>query len=166
MPHPHVLIFPLPMQGPVNCMLKLAELLCLSGISVTVLNTIHIQHTLRHTNVLTRFSRYPNFRFETISDGLPDDHPRSGDRILELFEGMKAVTEPGFREMMVSGCFSSNSDAPVTVIIPDGCFSFALDVAEEVQVPLIYFETISPSALWTYLRLPNMVAAGEVPFNG
>ncbi|XP_058216430.1 receptor-like protein Cf-9 homolog [Rhododendron vialii] len=28
---PHVLIFPLPLQGPINSMLKLAELLCLSG---------------------------------------------------------------------------------------------------------------------------------------
>ncbi|KAK1414384.1 hypothetical protein QVD17_30128 [Tagetes erecta] len=162
---PHVLIFPLPLQGPVNCMLKLAELLCISGISVTVLNTNHIQRMLlRHTNVLTRFGRYLNFRFETISDGLPDDHPRTGDRVLELFEGLKAVTEPVFREMMVSGCFSSKSDAPVTVIIPDGVYPFVLDVAEEVKIPVIYFETISPCALWTYLCLPNMVAAGEVPF--
>ncbi|KAI3776067.1 hypothetical protein L1987_45828 [Smallanthus sonchifolius] len=164
---PHVLIFPLPMQGPVNCMLKLAELICISGISVTVLNTDHIHRTLlRHTNVLSRFSRYPNFRFQTISDGLPDDHPRSGKRVLDLFEGMKNVTEPVFREMMVSGCFSSKSDFPVTVIIPDGSFAFALDVAEEIQVPLIYFETVSPCALWTYLCLPNLIGAGEVPFDG
>ncbi|XP_024986990.1 7-deoxyloganetic acid glucosyltransferase-like [Cynara cardunculus var. scolymus] len=164
---PHVLIFPLPMQGPVNCMLKLAELLCLSGISVTVLNTDHIQRTLlRHTNVLSRFSRYPNFHFQTISDGLPHDHPRSSERFLEVCEGMRTVTEPAFREMMVSGCFSSKSASPVTVIIPDGSFSFALDVAEEIQIPLIYFETVSPCALWTYLCLPKLIEAGEVPFNG
>lgn len=164
---PHVLIFPLSMQGPVNCMLKLAELLCLSGISVTVLNTDHIQRSLiRHTDVLSRFSRYTNFRFETISDGLPDDHPRSGERFLEILEGFRTVTEPVFREMMVSGCFSSKSGFPVTVIIPDGSFSFALDVAEEIEIPLIYFETVSPCALWTYLCLPKLIQAGEVPFNG
>ncbi|KAJ9540018.1 hypothetical protein OSB04_026524 [Centaurea solstitialis] len=166
-PPPHVLIFPLPMQGPVNCMLKLAELLCLSGISVTVLNTDHIHRTLlRRTNVLSRFSRYRNFRFQTISDGLSDDHPRSSERFLEVFEGMRTVTEPAFREMMISGCFSSRSASPVTVIIPDGSFSFALDVAEEIQIPVIYFETVSPCALWTYLRLPDLIDAGEVPFNG
>ncbi|KAK9063039.1 hypothetical protein SSX86_016909 [Deinandra increscens subsp. villosa] len=164
---PHALIFPLPMQGPVNCMLKLAELLCIYGISVTVLNTDHIQRTLlRHTNVLARFSRYRNFRFRTISDGLPDDHPRSSERFLEVFEGMKTVTEPDFREMMISGCFGCGSDNPVTVIIPDGSFSFVLDVAEEVQIPVIYFETVSPCAFWTYLCLPKLIGAGEVPFNG
>ncbi|KAL7613995.1 hypothetical protein Lser_V15G05955 [Lactuca serriola] len=163
----HVLIFPLPMQGPVNCVLKLAELLCISGISVTVLNTDHIQRNLlRHTNVLSRFSRYPNFHFQTISDGLPDDHPRSTARYNEVFEGMKTVTEPAFRDMMVSGCFSCKSDSPVTVVVPDGLFSFALDVAEEIQIPLIYFETVSPCALWTYLCLPKLIGAGEVPFNG
>ncbi|KAI3519888.1 hypothetical protein L1887_09108 [Cichorium endivia] len=163
---PHVLIFPLSMQGPVNCMLKLAELLCLSGISVTVLNTDHIQRSLiRHTDVLSRFSRYHNFRFETISDGLPDDHPRSSELFLEILEGFRTVTETVFREMMVSGCFSSKSAFPVTVIIPDGSFSFALDVAEEIEIPLIYFETVSPCALWTYLCLPNLIKAGEIPFN-
>ncbi|KAL4576242.1 hypothetical protein LXL04_012333 [Taraxacum kok-saghyz] len=154
-------------ECPVNCMLKLAELLCLSGISVTVLNTDHIQRSLiRHTDVLSRFSRYSIFRFETISDGLPDDHPRSGDRFLDILEGFRTVTEPAFREMMVSGCFNSKSAFPVTLIIPDGSFSFALDVAEEIEIPLIYFETVSPCALWTYLCLPKLIQAGEVPFDG
>ncbi|KAJ0669603.1 putative 7-deoxyloganetin glucosyltransferase [Helianthus annuus] len=101
-PTPHALLFPLPMQGPVNCMLKLAELLCISGITVTVLNTDYIHRTLiRHSNVLTRFSSYDNLRFKTISDGLREDHPRSGERFLDLFDGMKTVTEPVFREMML-----------------------------------------------------------------
>ncbi|KAM0004135.1 putative 7-deoxyloganetic acid glucosyltransferase [Helianthus debilis subsp. tardiflorus] len=166
-PTPHALLFPLPMQGPVNCMLKLAELLCISGITVTVLNTDYIHRTLiRHSNVLTRFSSYDNLRFKTISDGLPEDHPRSGERFLDLFDGMKTVTEPVFREMMVSGCFSFKSDPPVTIVIPDASFSFALDVAEEVGIPLFYFETVSPSALWTYFCLPKLIGAGELPFNG
>ncbi|KAI7734937.1 LOW QUALITY PROTEIN: hypothetical protein M8C21_021659 [Ambrosia artemisiifolia] len=164
-PTPHALIFPIPMQGPVNCMLKLAELLCISNISVTFLNTEHIHRTLlRHSNVLTRFSRYDNFRFETISDGLPDDHPRSVERFLDLFDGMRSVTEPVFREMMVSGCFSMKSECPVTVIIPDASFAFVFDVAEEVGIPVVYFETVSPCALWTYLCLPKLIEAGEVPF--
>ncbi|GJT77238.1 7-deoxyloganetic acid glucosyltransferase-like protein [Tanacetum coccineum] len=155
------------MQGPVNCTLKLAELLCLNGITVTVLNTEHIhRNLLRHTNVLSRFSRYDNFRFETIPDGLPDDHPRSTERFVEVFEGMKNVTEPVFKKMMVSGCFSKMSKCPVTVVIPDGSYSFALDVADEVGVPVVYFETVSPCALWTYLCLPKLIEAGEVPFNG
>lgn len=64
---PHVLIFPLPLQGPVNCMLKLAKLFAIKGLCVTFLNTVHIQNLLlKHTNVQSRFDNYPNFKFETI----------------------------------------------------------------------------------------------------
>ncbi|GKC21147.1 hypothetical protein Tco_1023297, partial [Tanacetum coccineum] len=50
-------------------------------------------------------------------------------------------------------------------IYPDEIYSFALDVADEVGVPVVYFETVSPCALWTYLCLPKLIEAGEVPFN-
>ncbi|KAD7480199.1 hypothetical protein E3N88_03335 [Mikania micrantha] len=74
---PHVLIFPLPLQGPVNSMLKLAELLCLSGLHITFLVTDHIHTRLvKYSNIQSRFNGYPGFRLETISDGLPEDHPR------------------------------------------------------------------------------------------
>ncbi|KAK9063391.1 hypothetical protein SSX86_017261 [Deinandra increscens subsp. villosa] len=165
---PHVLIFPLPLQGPVNCALKLAELLCLSGIRVTFLNTEHIHRPLlRHAPVLSRFSRYPNFRFETIPDGFKHETPVSGDGFIELMESVDSVTKPLFREMMVSGSLSRRSERPVTVMIPDGCFSFAVDVAIEASIPVICFETVSPCSLWTsYLNLPTLIEAGDVPFKG
>ncbi|KAD2805149.1 hypothetical protein E3N88_38526 [Mikania micrantha] len=165
---PHVLIFPIPFQGPVNCALKLAELLCLSGIHVTFLNTEHIHRPLiRHTNVLSRFNRYPNFRFETLPDGVEHEKPVSGDRFMEVIDGVHAVTIPLFREMMVSGRMSRNSERPVTVMIPDGFFSFAVDIAIEASIPVICFETISPCCLWTsYLNLPTLIEAGDVPFKG
>ncbi|KAJ0901204.1 putative 7-deoxyloganetin glucosyltransferase [Helianthus annuus] len=165
---PHVLIFPIPFQGPVNCGLKLAELLCLSGIRVTFLNTEHIHRPLlRHTQVLSRFSRYPNFKFETVPDGLEHEKPVSGDGFMEVMAAVDAVSKPLFREMMVSGKLSRKSDRPVTVMIPDACFSFAVDIAIEASVPVICFETVSPCCLWTsYLNLPTLIEAGDVPFKG
>lgn len=165
---PHVLIFPLPLQGPVNCALKLAELLCLSGIHVTFLNTEHIHRPLlRHTDVLSRFNRYPNFQFETIPDGLEHENPISGDCFMEMMDAVEAVSVPIFREMMVSGRMSRRSELPVTVMIPDGCFSFAVEIGIETSTPVISFETISPCSLWTsYLNLPTLIEAGDVPFKG
>ncbi|KAM0043133.1 putative 7-deoxyloganetin glucosyltransferase [Helianthus debilis subsp. tardiflorus] len=165
---PHVLMFPIPFQGPVNCFLKLAELLCLSGIHVTFLNTEHIHRPLlRHTQVLSRFSRYPNFKFETIPDGVEHEKPVSVDRFLEVMAGVDAVTKPLFREMMVSGRFSWKSERLVTVMIPDAYFSFAVDVAKEASIPVICFETVSPCCLWTsFLNLPTLIEAGDVPFKG
>ena len=90
----HVLIFPFPAQGHVNSMLKLADLLGLAGLHVTFLNTAFIHDRLvRYTDIETRFSCYPGFQFKTISDGLPSDHPRSGDRLFELFESLNSKTK-------------------------------------------------------------------------
>ncbi|KAI3816028.1 hypothetical protein L1987_15713 [Smallanthus sonchifolius] len=165
---PHVLTFPLPIQGPVNCALKLAELLCLSGIHVTFLNTEHIHRPLlRHTNVLSRFNRYPNFQFETIPDGVQHEKPVSAAQFIELIGSIDTVTKPLFREMMVSGRLSRRSKWPVTVMIPDGCFSFAVEVGIETSTPVVCFETISACGLWTsFLNLPTLIEAGVIPFKG
>ncbi|KAL6327342.1 hypothetical protein AAG906_018795 [Vitis piasezkii] len=127
---PHVLIFPFPAQGHVNSMLKLAELLSVAGLHVTFLNSEYNQHRLLlHTDIQTRFSRYPGFRFQTISDGLTTDHPRTGERVMDLFEGLKATAKPIFRELMISRGQGSDTRPPLEfpsflsaplVLVPSG----------------------------------------------
>ncbi|KAJ8537895.1 hypothetical protein K7X08_014435 [Anisodus acutangulus] len=159
---PHVLIFPLPLQGPVNCMLKLAQLFCLhQEIHVTFLNTEHIQQRLLNfTDIQIRFEKYPNFKFTTVPDGLPEDNPRNGEQIRKIIEGVEEVSSPLFREMVI------NCEKPVTCLIVDGIFTFAVDIAKDVGIPLLYFDTISPCGLWTYLAVPKLIEAGEIPFQG
>ncbi|KAB2010888.1 hypothetical protein ERO13_D10G238308v2, partial [Gossypium hirsutum] len=73
---PHVLIFPFPAQGHVNSMLKLAELLALASLKVTFLNSKYNHECLVcHIYILSHFTQYPGFKFESIPDGLPQDHP-------------------------------------------------------------------------------------------
>ncbi|XP_059627100.1 7-deoxyloganetic acid glucosyltransferase-like [Cornus florida] len=164
---PHVIIIPLPLQGPVNCMLKLAELLSLAGINVTFLNTDHVhRRLLRHTHIHSRFARFPSFRFQTVSDGLPEDHPRTADRFLDMFDAFVAVTKPLLRDMLTSGGPSSDTERPVTCVIADGIFDFVLDTAKENGIPVIYFDTLSPCCIWIYLCLPKLIEAGEFPFKG
>ncbi|KAL2548759.1 UDP-glycosyltransferase 85A2 [Forsythia ovata] len=164
---PHVLIFPLPLQGPVNCMLKLAEIFCLNGLQVTFLNTQYIQECLLScTNIESYFQRYPSFRFETVPDGLPEDSPRTADEILNLLDSMEAVSVPLFQEMVTSGPYGPNSEKPITCILADGIFCFAVDIAKQIGVPLLYFDTVSTCGLWTYLCLPKLIESGEFPFKG
>ncbi|CAI9091605.1 OLC1v1026677C1 [Oldenlandia corymbosa var. corymbosa] len=152
-------------HGPVNCMLKLAELFCLEEIHVTFINTEYIQDRLRSfSDAEPRFKRYPNFRFETIPDGLPDGAPRTGDGLVKLWLSMEAVSLPILTEMLTSGSFGPNSENPATCFIADGFFSFVCDMAKEIKLPLIYFDTVSPCGLWTYLCLPKLIDAGEFPF--
>ncbi|KAL6328298.1 hypothetical protein AAG906_034441 [Vitis piasezkii] len=154
---PHVLILPFPLQGNVNSMLKLAELLCLAGIQVTFLNCHYPHHCLlSYSNVQARFSRYPGFRFETISDGLPMEHPRTAEQFLDIVDGM-----------MISWCRStSDTRPPLTCIMADQLMSFATDVANEVGLPIVIFCAISACSFWAYFSFPQLIEAGEVPITG
>ncbi|KAL6977416.1 7-deoxyloganetic acid glucosyl transferase [Sarracenia purpurea var. burkii] len=165
---PHVLIFPLPIQGHVNSMLNLAELLCLAGLDITFLISDFAHCRLhRYANIQARFGRYAGFRFKTISDGLPDDHPRAGERIMELLPSMKDITGPLFKEMMVStDCLKSDDRRTVTCVIADGILSLAGDVALEEGIPLVYFRTISACSFWIYFCLQEIIEAGELPLKG
>ena len=78
-------------------------------------------------------------------------------------DGIKATTKPLFREMVISWCRSSD---PVTCIIADGLMSFAIDVANEVGVPIISCRTVSPCCFLAYFSFAELIEAGEVPFKG
>ncbi|KAJ8760221.1 hypothetical protein K2173_011091 [Erythroxylum novogranatense] len=158
---PHVLIFPLPAQGHVNSMLKLAELLCLSGLFVTFLNSEHNHERLvRFTDLQVRFSKYQGFQFKTVPDGLPVEHQRTGNHFVELFETMKMVTMPIFKEM------AKGMRPPLNCIIGDGTSEFVLESAIEIGIPVIHFRTVSACSYWSYFCIPDMIKAGELPIKG
>ncbi|WMV20259.1 hypothetical protein MTR67_013644 [Solanum verrucosum] len=159
---PHVLIFPLPLQSTINSNLQLAELLCLAGLRVTFLNTNHNQQRLiGNSNVESRFKQYPGFRFLTLSDGLPDDHPRSAEQFGDIISSLQAMAEPLLKQML-----SALVKEPVTCVILDGLFYYGVDIGNEMGVPVITFDTISPSCFWIYLSLPKLIEAGVLPFKG
>ncbi|KAI3458620.1 hypothetical protein Pfo_015283 [Paulownia fortunei] len=162
---PHVLIFPLPVQGHLNSMLNLAELLCLAELHITfIVSDFSHRRLLKHTMVPSTFSNYPGFRFQTISDGLPDDHPRAGAQVIDIFHSVRKITVPLFKKMMVEKKkFASPNRRPVTCIIADGQLDFAADFAEENGVPLIYFRTIGACAFWPWFFTNELVEADEIP---
>lgn len=160
-PPARVLMFPLPLQGPVNSMLKLAELLCLQGgLHITFVVTDHIHRRLhRHSNIHTRFQSYPGFQILTISDGLPENHPR-GDKFLELFESLRINTKPLFKEMLQS------LGTGISCVIADGGLGFPFDVATDCGIPFFSVRTISAACLWVFFSLPQLIHSGEIPFQG
>ncbi|XP_073021527.1 7-deoxyloganetic acid glucosyl transferase-like [Primulina eburnea] len=163
---PHVLIFPLPAQGHMNSMLQLAQLLCLSDFHVTfIVSEFNHSRLLKHTGTRSTFARYPGFQFQTIPDGLPDDHPRSGRRATDIIPSVLKISGPYFEKMMVEkDLFASAGRRPVTCIIADGWLSFAADFAEENGIPLIYFRTASACGFWAYYCTIQVIEANEIPF--
>ncbi|RZC80964.1 hypothetical protein C5167_043530 [Papaver somniferum] len=167
---PHVVIFPFPIQGHINSMLKLAEVLCLSGINVTFINTQrnHSRY-LSFNDVQSRFGRFPGFCFETIPDGLSADQPRSAgfrnsQDLVNMLHRLKTVVRPGFRELLTSNRLKIDTRGPVSCIIADGILGFAIDVAEELGIPSISFRTSSACSSWIYFCLTKLIENGDIPF--
>ncbi|MBA0629761.1 hypothetical protein Godav_024266 [Gossypium davidsonii] len=101
-PPPHVLVFPFPLQGHINSMIKLSELLALASFKLTFLNShYNHEHLVKFNNIATHFERYQGFEFKTITNGLPLDYPRSGNWFLDMYEeALELKMEPGLREML------------------------------------------------------------------
>ncbi|XP_050209061.1 7-deoxyloganetic acid glucosyl transferase-like [Mercurialis annua] len=158
---PHVLIFPVPAQGHVNSMLKLAELLSISGIHVTFLNTDRSQELLtRFTDVQARFTnKYPGFKFLTITDGLDHDSPVL-DPVMAMFDSMKLKSKPVFKKML------TDIRPEVDCVIGDGILGFIAETCFEVGVPVIHFRTVSACCFWACFNMPDMIEAGELPIRG
>lgn len=154
-------------------MIKLADLLSLDDhLYVTFLNSEHNDRRLRRcTDVHTRLSSRKNLRFRAITDGLPDDHPRSADRILEIHASLRKTTKNIFRKMLTARQEENHDSAggrwpPVSSLIVDGIMSFAADVAEELGIPYLSFRTISAACFWVYFCIPWLAEGGELPFGG
>ncbi|KAK0585763.1 hypothetical protein LWI29_033747 [Acer saccharum] len=157
---PHVMFLPFPAQGHIKPMMKLAELLNQAGSQVTFVNTDRSHDLLMsHTDLTSFDDRSPNFLFRSIPDGLRPDRARSLSNFKELLDTLQAVAKPAFRQLLIS-----TSMRP-TCIIADGIMSFAaIDVAEELEIPVVAFRTHNACCIWTYFHLSKLVEAGEVPF--
>ncbi|KAK4833343.1 hypothetical protein QYF36_015161 [Acer negundo] len=157
---PHVMFLPFPAQGHIKPMMKLAELLNQAGSQVTFVNTDHNHDRLMsHTDLTSFHDRSPNFLFRSIPDGLRPDKARSASNFIEFLDTLQAVAKPAFRQLLIS------TGMRPTCIIADGIMSFAaIDVAEELGIPVITFRTFNASCTWTYFHLSKLVEAGEVPF--
>ncbi|CAI9094529.1 OLC1v1030287C1 [Oldenlandia corymbosa var. corymbosa] len=164
---PHVLIFPFPLQGHVNSMLKLAEFLCLSGgITVTYLVPQHIhRRLLLHANIESRFNKYPGFSLLSLPDGIFDGEMSTAGAAYKLYDSLNSVAVPFLRDLLTPKSDWAQTKNPITTIIADGAYSMVIDIALQIGVPIIYFRTISACAFWAYFSAPELTEAGEIPFS-
>lgn len=161
---PHVLIFPLPAQGHINSMLKLAELLCLADIHVTFLVSANTKDSLiRFTNIQSRFDSYPGFRFETLPETFQEV---SAHYLIELYNSVKAASEPFLSDLLLNNRLGSSTRRPVTTIIIDGLYSFLIDIAQQIGICIYYFRTSSSCAFWAYFSIKELIESHELPFHG
>lgn len=97
----------------------------------------------------------PGFQLKTIIDGIPKDRPQTTDSFRELLTSLASVTPPLLEDML------TDPKSPVNCIISDGFMSFAIDVAKQVGIPIIYFRTVSACAIWANFASLKSSMAGS-----
>ncbi|KAF5444209.1 hypothetical protein F2P56_036702 [Juglans regia] len=161
----HVLCVPYPLQGHINPMLKLAELLHHKGFLITFVNTEYNHKRLLRSRGPDALDGFPGFRFETIPEGLPFSDA-------DVSQDVPSLCDSTSKNCLVPLCSllsklndttSSNVPRPVTCIVSDGCMSFTLDAAEKFGIPNVLFWTPSACGFLCYMHYRHLVERGLTP---
>lgn len=162
----HVVCVPYPAQGHISPMLKLAKLVHHNGFYVTFVNTEFNHKRLLRSNGPHSLDGLPDFRFETIPDGLPPADDDATQHIPSLCESTSKNCSAPFRGLINKINAEIEGVPPVTCIVSDGAMSFTLEVAEEFGLPEVLFWTPSACGFMCYLHYRQLVDRGYTPLKG
>ncbi|KAH7841783.1 hypothetical protein Vadar_034313 [Vaccinium darrowii] len=136
----HLVLFPLPLQGHINPMLQLANILHSKGFSITIIHT--------HFNSPTK-SNHPHFTFLPISDGLSKTEASTGD-VISLLTLLNTNCVAPFRDCLARLL----ADGPIACLITDAIWHFSQSVADGFGLPRIVLRTSSISSFLVFAAMP------------
>ncbi|KAK9123107.1 hypothetical protein Sjap_012709 [Stephania japonica] len=162
---PHAVCVPYPAQGHMNPMLMFAKVLHHRGFHITFVNTEYNHKRLIKSRGIDSVKGLPDFRFETIPDGLP---PMESDDVTQdipaLCESTSRTCLVPFKNLLKElNCTHSSHVPPVTCIISDGAMTFTIDAAEELGVPEVLFWTTSACGYMAYWHYQSLFERGLAP---
>ncbi|XP_047155669.1 7-deoxyloganetin glucosyltransferase-like isoform X2 [Vigna umbellata] len=166
---PHAVLVPFPLQGHINPLFKLAKLLHFRGFHVTFVHTHYNYKRYLKSRDSNAFQGLPDFRFETIPDGLPPlDDDADGDvsqHIPSLCDSVRNNFLQPFRQLLARLNHSATAGLipPVTCLVSDCFISFPIQVAEELSVPIILLSPISAGAFLCSMHFGYLVDKGIIP---
>ncbi|CAN4107958.1 unnamed protein product [Withania somnifera] len=143
-------------------MLKLAKLVHHKGFYVTFVNTEFNHKRLIRSNGPHFLDGLPDFRFETIPDGLPPSDHDATQHIPSLCASTSKNCLLPFRNL-INKINAMEGVPPVTCILSDALTSFTLEVAEEFGVPDVVLWTASACGFMGYLQYHQFVHRGYTP---
>lgn len=150
-----LLLFPLPLQGHINPMLQLAQILHSNGFSITIIHT-----TFNSPNP----SNYPHFNFCSIQDGISETESSASDLLSFVVAlNMRCVTP--FKECL-GKLLSDISEEPIACLISDAICYFTQDVANSFQLPRIVLRTGGVSSFVAFAAFPFLRGNGYIPIQG
>nr|AIE12485.1 UGT13 [Panax ginseng] len=147
-----LLLFPMPLQGHINPMLQLANILHSEGFKITII----------HTNFNSpNKSNYPHFTFEPISESLVENEFEGSSaadigNVLILIKLLNNTCVDPFRDCMVRLL----SEEPILCLITDAILEFTQAVADKLKVPRIVLRTGSLSSFHVFHSHPLLREKG------
>ncbi|CAA7395118.1 unnamed protein product [Spirodela intermedia] len=158
----HAVCIPFPTQGHITPMMMLAKILHSRGFHITFVNTEYNHRRLLKSRGPSALHGHPDFRFETIPDGLPTSGIDGTQNVPSLCESIMSNCLLPFRELL-AGLKSSADVPPVTCIVSDAVMSFTLDAAEEIGAPEFLLWTASACGFMGYLHYRELIDRGITP---
>ncbi|TKY71474.1 7-deoxyloganetin glucosyltransferase [Spatholobus suberectus] len=166
---PHAVLIPYPAQGHVNPLLKLAKLLHLGGFHITFVHTEYNYKRLLKSRGPNALDGLPDFRFETIPDGLPPMDDDADGNVTQHIPSLCDSIRKNFLQPFCNLVARLNHSAaaglipPVTCLVSDGCLSFTIQAAQELGLPNVIFWPASACAFLSVLNFPTLVEKGLIP---
>ncbi|KAK1364942.1 UDP-glycosyltransferase 76B1 [Heracleum sosnowskyi] len=144
-----ILFFPLPLQGHINPMLQLANILHSKGFSITVIHTTFNSPDASH---------FPHFTFHSISEGLSAAEASTKD-VIALLSLLNVKCVAPFQECLAR-ILSDDSEEPVACLISDAVLHFTSAVAKSFQLPRLVLRTGGVSSFLAFAAFPVLQQKG------
>ncbi|KAF3435044.1 hypothetical protein FNV43_RR22131 [Rhamnella rubrinervis] len=155
---PHAVCVPYPAQGHLNPMLSLAKLLHHRGFHITYVNT-HFNHKrLLKSRGPDALAGLPDFRFESIPDGLPPSDDDSTQDLSSLCDSVRKNCLVPFQQLLCK-----LNVPPVSCIVSDTCMYFTGKAADELGIPIVYLWPASACSFISSLYIPDLIDKGLTP---
>ncbi|KAG8379390.1 hypothetical protein BUALT_Bualt07G0083600 [Buddleja alternifolia] len=144
-------------------MMRLAKLLHSRGFYITFVNTEFNHGRLIRSKGPDSVKGLPDFKFETIPDGLPPSDEDATQDIPMLCNSTRKTCLGPFKELL-SRLNSTPGGPRVSCVVADGVMSFGIRGAQEMGIPDVQFWTASACAFIGYLNYRELIRRGIYPF--
>ena len=164
---PHAVCLPSPYQSHIKSMLKLAKLLHQKGFHITFVNTEFNHKRLLKSRGPDSLKGLPDFRFESVPDGLPPSDENATQDLPGLCEAASKNLLAPFHDLLDKLNDTASPDVPpVTCIVSDGFMPVAITAAEMLGIPIDLFITISACSFMGFKQFQALKEKGLTPLKG
>lgn len=161
---PHAVFIAYPHQSHIKATMNLAKLLHHRGYFITFVNTDFNHKRLLRSKGPSFLECLPDFRFETIPDGLSPSDSDSSQDASALCESITHNFLAPFRNLLVKlNENPSTENPPVTCIVADGLMFFTFAAAEEFGIPVAAIFTLAACGVMGYYKFCSLFENGLAP---